>query len=324
MANLGNIGTILPHSLPLIKYEDSGPVKLLYQKQLTYVDTRAYSVNQKDNVLRNIIHYPISLNRQYNTTYTRIFNNTYIKLKWLVFNGSNTFDISIKLNQVSDYDPKVIVSYGNSIETFTGNKASTAVQSIAINYTNLQSHMYLDIYLDVRFSNTVRKPSRFVDWYLTSDQISSGYLNPEASGSGGGGVTLCPYPIGEEKPIDYGTIELTGSSANELTFTIPASTVSSTVTDAQILLTLSPYGSNVNGTIENIFTELSGLYKKLYVKDSAVSLKIDTETWNDSDNFAKIWITIPTLTTASKDLVLEFDSGSLDNPINTMLGLIGF
>lgn len=323
MANLGNIGTILPHSLPLIKYEDSGPVKLLYQKQLTYVDTRAYSVNQKDSVFRNRIHYPISLNRQYNTTYTRIFNNTYIKLKWLVFNGSNTFDINIKLNQTSDYNPKIIVHYGNSITTFIGDKTSTSIQTISINYTNLQSHMYLDIYLDVRFSNTVRKPSRFVDWYLTSDQISSGYLNPEASGSGGGS-TNCPYPIGEKKPIDYGAITLTGSDTNELTFTIPASTVSSTVTDAQILLTLSPYGSNVNGTIENIFTELSGLYKKLYVKDSAVSLKIDIETWNDSDNFAKIWVTIPTLTTASKDLVLEFDSGSLDNPINTMLDLIGF
>lgn len=242
-----------------------------------------------------------------------------IVIPWYVGLGTNykQFRCSLSTTAISinpTEKPQIFIN--NSL--IAEGTITSGSQDIDVYYNS--SVAVATVYVTLAYYSTF-KYSADCTWYVDN---TDGIVEPINTLTTNTGNVNCPYPLGEEKPIDYGLIELTGSATNELTFTIPADTVASTVTDAQILLTLSTYGSNVNGTIEDIFDEIGSSWSKLYAYDGLTSLKIDVETWNESDEFAKIWITIPSLTTAAKDIDLNFDILNATNPDSTIFTVIGF
>lgn len=122
------------------------------------------------------------------------------------------------------------------------------------------------------------------------------------------------------KPM-YGSISLVSQTDNSITIRIAANSVLSTTINIPILLQLNSRSIDDGTTIEKIFTELTTNWNKLYVKDSSVSQPLYTDTWDDTNNFARVWVILDSLTTAQKDLVIEFDDTSTINTINTLIGV---
>lgn len=249
----------------------------------------------------------------------------YYHLQWLMTSVSEDIVIQCELSPdaytTGTEVPVIYVKGFQSTNTKAQGSVISGIQDITVSYI-LPAIYPLPYIVDIYLTYfTEYKTLNYCTWYVNSTNGSFEVLY------GSGGTTLssnCSYPIGEEKPIDYGNITLTDSGVDELTFTIPANTVASATNDAQILLTLSPYGSNVNGTIEDIFTSLGSNWFQLYVYDDTTSLRVDIESWNNDDDFARIWVTIPLLETTAKDIRLEFDSLAASNPDAKHINLIGF
>lgn len=321
MADLGNIATILnyPHET-IYSYQDNALYKL--ESKPIYTDRNGYTRSHSNQLFQALPMHDVGLNSVFDVNKIRLYTFTKLTYKWFVDSGSNTTYIDVQQSESNDYDTIIEVLTPEGKTTFTGNKTLTSKQTIEVTYNNIHNRMFIDVMLSYKFTNSVRRTDRYVDWYIP--EVTRELNDLSSLGISSYGSLNCSYPIGEERPIDYGNISLTASTTTTITFTIPANTVTSTTTDAQILLTLSDYGSNLNGDIEDIFTALGTSWFKMYVYDGATSLKIDVESWNSVDNYAKVWVTIPSLTVASKDIVLHHDITDLDNTDSTILTVIGF
>lgn len=306
MSDLGNIGrTIKPHTGYLGDQIDSKLSDyLIYWNRLTNED------KETGKILLD-------------STYMQCTKIPYlITIPWFMKPGINTVNIVCELSAfaVSNNPTSLPTAMINTNIIKTG-LATSAPQTLEISYS-LQDPNPKIIMLSLYYYNEWHYDST-CKWNINNTNgIIDSPINTISEGSSA--ASNCSYPIGEEQPIDYGLIELSASGTKTLTFTIPSGTVASNIVDAQILLTLSPYGSNANGNIEDIFTELSSAWDRLYVYDILTSLKINIETWNDVDNFAKVWVTIPLLTTAAKDIILDFNILNVTNTDSTIFTLIGF
>lgn len=109
-------------------------------------------------------------------------------------------------------------------------------------------------------------------------------------------------------PIRYYYISPISSTANSITLTIKADSVSGSINNAQVFVNLDTYFNNYYVDFSTLFTELGADWSILYITDGGTSIPVKVEKWDEVNNKARLWVTIPVLTSASKDIVLEFDN----------------
>lgn len=125
-------------------------------------------------------------------------------------------------------------------------------------------------------------------------------------------------------PISYDDVQAGSSTANSITLTIAADTVSTTINNYQVLINISTYWNNFYVDFSTIFTELADDWTIFYVKDNSVNIPVKVEKWDSANNKARLWVTIPVMTTAAKDIVLEFDNTeTVKNPLCKHMYIIG-
>lgn len=128
------------------------------------------------------------------------------------------------------------------------------------------------------------------------------------------------------RPINYGHIVITdeNTTLKTMELTIGADSVIGTSSNKPVLIHLTAFQSNDNGTVANIFAELESNWDKLYIKDTdTTNLKLYMEYWNETENIVRVWAIIPSLTTAEKVLSLEYHSAAAVNPITNLLEMVG-
>ena len=168
------------------------------------------------------------------------------RVKWILTQSTDEINIDCELSSKAASSgtavPKVFDA--STFEVLGSGTVTSGTQSITVQKT-VPTGKPLPYVMDILcgYANNYDY-DMYCTWFLAS---TNGEFNPYINAGGSTNLTdalNCSYPIGEEQPIDYSLINLTGSGTNTLTFTIPANTFGSDRTDAQILLTLSPPAHN--------------------------------------------------------------------------------
>lgn len=118
----------------------------------------------------------------------------------------------------------------------------------------------------------------------------------------------------------HGGITYVSETTNSITIRIAANSVPNTQNNIPILIQMNPRTIDNNTTFEKVFTELSSEWGKLYVKDAGNNQNLYTDYWNDIEKFARVWVVLTELTTAQKDIIIEFN---ILDPINSLNKWIG-
>jgi len=260
-----------------------------------------------------------------------IKNTLAIRIPWYMKDGLNEYTIQMELSQgavdnLPTETPKVYVNNALIAEGV----AVTGIQDIVMSFTATDNYYPAVSMVSLVYRNNWDYRNSY-KWYVPNS--NGRVLNPidTYSGSGGGGPCVggvvvaanCPYPIGEKQPINYGILNLISNTSNTITFQISdTDVVDGTVTDLQMLFTLSTYADSA---IADVFTSLGNNWKGLYAYDGPTSLMIRVESWNATDNYAKVWVNIPEVIDGqTKDIIIDFNVANLDNPDSLMISVVGF